>query len=190
MKFLSIKEAVLNYKTSRATITRFAKKHQQTKNVKKENGKYFILDSFLDTHFLKMTTQNTQILKMSNSQNQSSKTEKNGDLENEKIKSELVTILKSENEFLKNEIGNKQKTIDTLLERQFEQNTIIQTLQGRIDGIGNKIDNSVMLLSEKVKENKNVPSGLEKQNDNGFTIASAIMILLLVLAIVVFLTVK
>ena len=34
MKFLSIKEAVLNYKTSRATITRFAKKHQQTKRIK------------------------------------------------------------------------------------------------------------------------------------------------------------
>ena len=99
-------------------------------------------------------------------------------------------MLKSENEFLKNEIGNKQKTIDTLLERQFEQNTIIQTLQSRIDGIGNKIDNSVMLLSEKVKENKNVPPEPEKQNDNGFTIASAVMILLLVLMIIVFLTVK
>lgn len=111
--------------------------------------------------------------------------------EKEKIGSELAQTLKSENEFLKTEIGNKQRTIDTLLERQFEQNTIIQTLQSRIDGIGNKIDNSVLLLSEKVKENKQVAPGplQEKGNDNGFTIASSVMIILLVIMIIVFLIV-
>ena len=167
------------------TITRFARAHQKTKQVKKEKGRFLISDSLLAANFEK--EEKHAPVEIQNF-NQAEPKAKN--LESEQIGSELVTMLKSENEFLKNEIGNKQKTIDTLLERQFEQNTIIQTLQSRIDGIGNKIDNSVMLLSEKVKENKNVPPEPEKQNDNGFTIASAVMILLLVLMIIVFLTVK
>ncbi len=210
MKFLSIKEAVQNYKTSRATITRLAKKHEQTENVKKEKGKYFILDSFLNTHFLKMSNSNTQLLKTSNSdksQKQFSKGKKENDLESGKIGSELVNSLKSQNEFLQSQIISKDvqlskmdsqlvekdNQINKLLQRQYEQNSIIQTMQNRFESLQNGIDNGVKILSENVKEQKPVTYTVtenEKGNDNGFTIASAVMIILLVLMIVIYLTVK
>jgi len=180
MKFLSIKDALQKYEVTQTTLTRFARTHQKTKNVKKENRKYFILDSFLASHF-QVVANHLDSLTIQTS-NQSEKKESSTK------EKELVTALKSENEFLKSQIAKKDSQIDKLLERQFEQNTIIQTLQNRFEGMERKIDNSVLLVSEKVKENKNVVH--DKQNDNGFTIASAVMIILLVVMIIVYLTVK
>lgn len=190
MKFLSIKQALQKYEVSQTTLTRFARTHQKTENVKKENRKYFILDSFLASHF-QLVDNHLDSLTIQTS-NQSEQKKESSTKEKEL---ELVTILKSQNEFLQNQIIEKDKQlndksnqIDKLLQRQFEQNTIIQTLQNRFEGMERKIDNSVLLVSEKVKENKNVVH--DKQNDNGFTIASAVMIILLVVMIIVYLTVK
>jgi hypothetical protein len=170
--FLTIKQASTKYSVSASTITRFARKNEHTKFVSKENGKYLISDSLLKTSFEKAENHAPVETKTENS--------------NEKV----INFLQSQNEFLQSQIIEKDSQIQNLLQRQFEQNTIIQTLQNRFEGIGNKIDSSVLLLSEKVKENKEVAPEPEKQNDNGFTIASAVMILLLVLMIIVYLTVK
>lgn len=177
-EFLSIKKATEKYKASSSTITRFARQNSKTKFVKKENGKFLVSDSLLKAKFEKVESHDDLRIQTSN---QSEPLPKN--------ENELVTALKSENDFLRSQITSKDSQIDKLLQRQYEQNTIIQTLQSRIDSIGNKIDSSVLLLSEKIKENKNAP-GPTKENDNGFTIASSVMIILLVLAIIVFLTVK
>lgn len=149
-EFLSIKKASEKYKASSSTITRFARQNQKTKFVKKENGKFLISDSLLKTNFEKVETHDD--LQIQTSNNQSEPVPKN----------ELVTALKSENDFLRSQITSKDSQIDKLLQRQYEQNTIIQTLQSRIDSIGNKIDSSVLLLSEKVKENKNTPDQQKK----------------------------
>jgi hypothetical protein len=193
-EYLTIKEAAAKYKKGSSTITRFVREHQKTKFVKKEKGRFLVSDSLLSSNFEKVETHEHLEIQTSN------QSEPKKEIEKEKIGSELVHALKSENEFLRSQISKKDSQIDkkdsqieNLLQRQFEQNSIIQTMQNRFDLIGTKIDSSVLLLSEKVNENKPIPPGRndnEKGNDNGFTIASAIMIILLVVAIIVFLIMK
>ncbi|WP_338794310.1 hypothetical protein [Bernardetia sp. MNP-M8] len=184
--FLSIKQALEKYEASQTTLTRFARENQKTKNVKKEGGKFYILDSFLASHFQAV---NSHLVSQTISANSHSEEKKDS-----KKDLELVTILKTQNEFLQNQIKEKDKQlndkssqIDKLLQRQYEQNSIIQTMQNRFENLQNGIDNGVKMLSESVKEQKPVT---EKGNDNGFTIASAVMIILLVVMIIIYLTVK
>ena len=178
-EYLSIRQASEKYKISSSTITRLARQNENTNFVKKEKGKFLVSDFFLSTNFEKV-----EIKEVINHDEPKK--------ESKEIDNNLVSILQNQNEFLQNEITNKNKVIDTLLERQFEQNTIIQTMQNRFDGIGNKIDSSVLLLSDKVKENKTVrPGTIQNESSNfGYTVASSVMIILLVLAIIVFLSVK
>lgn len=186
MKFLSIKDALQKYEVTQTTLTRFARTHQKTKNVKKENRKYFILDSFLASHFQTMDSHLDSLTIQTSNQSEPKK-ESSKELE-------IVTILKSQNEFLQNQIIEKDSQINKLLQRQSEQNIIIQTLQNRFEVLQNGIDNGVKMLSESMKENKEVPPGRnDKQNDNsnyGYTLASSVMIILLVIMIVIYLTVK
>ena len=135
-----------------------------------------------------MSNSNAQILKMSSSQKKSSKKKKT---EKDIKDVNLVKILREQLSTKDVQLREKDKQIDKLLQRQSEQNIIIQTLNNKIEGLSNKVESSVPLLIEAVKENKPVaPVPQEKSNDNGFTIASAIMIILLVVMIVIYLTVK
>lgn len=184
-EYLSIRQASEKYKMSSSTLTRFARSNENTNFVKKEKGRFLILDSLLSSNFEKVEK---EILITDNRHDEPN--QKTEIKENDNIL--MVSQLQKENEFLRMEIGNKNKTIDTLLQRQLESNTIIQTLQNRFESIGTKIDNSVLLLSEKVKENRPVTSTIkEKDTSNfGYTVASSVMIILLVLAIIIFLTIK
>jgi hypothetical protein len=169
MKFLTIKEALQEYEVSQTTLTRFARTHEKSKEVKKENRKFSISDSLLASHFQKRNSHlASQTIQISHSEEKESDT--------------VANILKSQNEFLQSQIVEKDSQINKLLQRQSEQNIIIQTLQNRMDLIGTKIDDSVLLLAEKVS--KTPPS---EDKDNGFTIAAALMIILLVITIIIFL---
>ena len=145
-EYLTIKEAAKNYNVSSSTITRFARGHQKTKFVKKEKGRFLVSDSLLSSNFEKAEIHEPSEIQTSN---QSKENDNNL----------MVATLKSENEFLRSQSIEKDKQINTLLQRQFEQNSIIQTLQNRIENIGTKIDNSVLLISNKVKENKDRNKG-------------------------------
>ncbi len=184
MKFLSIKQALQKYEVSQTTLTRFARTHQNSKEVKKENRKFFISDSLLASHFQVMDNHLDSLTIQTSNQSEPKK-------ENSK-ELELITVLKTQNEFLQSQIVEKDSQINKLLQRQSEQNIIIQTLQNNFDGMERKIDSSTNLLSEKVTQKNEVGpnNGMEKGNDNGFTIAASIMIILLVVAIIVFMTVK
>jgi len=121
--FLSIKQALEKYEASQTTLTRFARENQKTKNVKKEGGKFYILDSFLASHFQAV---NSHLVSQTISANSHSEEKKDS-----KKDLELVTILKTQNEFLQNQIKEKDKQlndkssqIDKLLQRQYEQNSI------------------------------------------------------------------
>ncbi len=211
MKFLSIKDALQKYEVTQTTLTRFARTHQKTKNVKKENRKYFILDSFLASHFQVVASHLDSLTIHTSNQSEpkkeSSTNEKDKNLESGKIGSELVNSLKSQNEFLQSQIISKDvqlskmdsqlvekdNQINKLLQRQYEQNSIIQTMQNRFDLVGKQIDTSTLLISEKVTQKNEVIPGIsqtEKGNDNGFTIASAILILLAVALLVLFVAYK
>lgn len=193
MEYLPISKAVEIYKISKTSLTRLANKNINSVSVKKENGMFLISVELLDEKYEKRvsslaketehTTEHVRTISRTRANTSEPKKDTN--------ENEVVNLLKSENEFLKKEVGNKQKTIDTLLQRQSEQNIIIQTLNNKIETLSNKVESSVPLLIEAVKENKPVtPVPADKSNDNGFTIASAIMIILLVVMIVVYLTVK
>lgn len=189
MKFLSIKEAQDQYDTSRTTLTRLANKHKATKDVEVRKRKFYISTTLLDKHFPQSThsdntdIQSTQMSTQNNhTQNASSKTENR---ENTKDV-DLVKFLQDQITEKDVQLREKDKQIDKLLQRQSEQNIIIQTMQNRFEGLQNGIDNGVKLLSEKTKETNRS----HKSTDNGFTIASAILILLAVALLVVFLIYK
>jgi hypothetical protein len=174
-EYLTISEASKKYKKSSSTITRFVRSNKQTKFVKEEKGKYLVSDAFLATNFKKVETHAPVEIQTSNQSKENDNS--------------LVNTLKSENEFLRSQSIEKDKQINTLLQRQFEQNSIIQTLQNRIESIGTKIDNSVLLISDKVKENKPVASNNIDNSNYGYTLASSVMIILLVIMIIIFLIV-
>lgn len=184
--FLTIKEASQKYEVSVSTITRLARQSSKTKFVRKEKGKYLVSDSFLSTNYEKAESKSSVVTPTP--------------LQKENGKNfEVESILKTENEYLKSQIDKKDsqilekdRQINKLLQRQFEQNTIIQTMQNKIETLSSRIDNGVKMLSESVKENK-TPPPIQTSNDNsnfGFTIATAVMIILLVVMIIVYLTVK
>ncbi|WP_445956645.1 hypothetical protein [Yeosuana sp.] len=205
MEYLPISEASKIYKTSKTALTRLANKNINSKHIKKENKMFLISVELLESKYEKRVSSSekenrTRVNTKPNTHepqkesigiqtsNQSEPLPKND--------TELVTILKTQNEFLQSQIIEKDKQlhdkssqIDKLLQRQYEQNSIIQTMQNRFESIGQQIDTSTLLLSEKLKENKSLP-GSAKENDNGFTVAAAVMILLLVVMIIVYLTVK
>jgi hypothetical protein len=172
-EFLSIKQASKKYKVSASTITRFVREHQKTKFAKKEKGKFLILDSLLNANFEKVENK-----ELTNQDNQDKPKKESDNL--------IVDTLKSENEFLRSQLVGKDKQIDTLLQRQLESNTIIQTLQSNLS---TKIDNSLPLLVGAVKESKQVAPSTNTDNFN-FTVWAALLVLLLVVAIIIFLTVK
>jgi hypothetical protein len=179
-EYLTISEASKKYKKSSSTITRFARQNEKSNFVKKEKGKYLVSDAFLAANFKKVENHAPVEIQTSN-QNEKKEIDKFG--------SEFINSLKSENEFLRSQSIEKDKQINTLLQRQFEQNSIIQTLQNRIESIGTKIDNSVLLISDKVKENKPVASNNIDNSNYGYTLASSVMIILLVIMIIIFLIV-
>ena len=189
MKFLSIKEAQDQYDTSRTTLTRLANKHKTTKDVEVRKRKFYISTTLLDKHFPQSThsdnmdIQSTQMSNQNNhAQNQSSKTENRETTKDV----DLVKFLQDQITEKDVQLKEKDNQINKLLQRQSEQNIIIQTMQNRFEGLQNGIDNGVKLLSEKTKETNHSHKG----TDNGFTIASAILILLAVALLVVFLIYK
>ncbi len=207
MEYLPISKSVKIYKTSKTALTRLANKNIDTKNIRKENSMFLISVELLESKYEKRVSSSakenrTRVNTEPNTtepQKESIGIQTSTEPKKEKENSnELVTALKSQNEFLQSQIIEKDKQlndkssqIDKLLQRQYEQNSIIQTLQNRFDGMERKIDTSTLLLSEKVSQKKEVaPGQTDQKNDNGFTIASAVMIILLVVAIIVFLTVK
>lgn len=212
MEYLPISEATKIYKISKTALTRLANKNINDKHIKKENKMFLVSVELLESKYKKRVSSPVKeseaqaehvtehVRTIDRTRANTSEPKKENENQNEKIGLELVNSLKSQNEFLQNQIivkdvqlDKKDSQIENLLQRQFEQNSIIQTMQNRFEGLQNGIDNGVKMLSESVKENKPISLGRnesEKGNDNGFTIASAIMIMLLVLAIIVFLTVK
>ena len=175
--FLQISKAIEIFDTSYSSIQRLCRKEKSTKRVKKRSNKYVIQYSLLKEHFdlleKEPTTRPPKIDKPNNTA---------GSVGAVGVDNRLVDSLTIQIDYLKSQINSKDSQIDKLLQRQSEQNIIIQTLQ---TSLSNKIDSSVPLLVDSIKEVRTVPTP-PAENDNGFTIASAVLILLLVALLILF----
>jgi len=100
-EYLTIIQASNKYDRSYSTITRFARENKKSKFVKIEKRKFLISDAFLAITFQTQPVPKKDNTVLSNLEN----------------KSELLFFLKSENDFLKNQIAKKDNQIDKLLEK-------------------------------------------------------------------------
>jgi len=177
--FLQISKAIEIFNTSYSSIQRLCRKEKMSKRVKKKSNKYVIQYSLLIEHFdLKASEKEPTTPRPKIDEPKQTAGAGSDD--------KLVDTLNSQIDFLTSQINSKDSQIDKLLQRQFEQNTIIQTLQ---TSLSNKIDSSVPLLIDSIKEVRTPAPATPPapaENDNGFTIASAVLILLTVLLLILF----
>lgn len=187
--FLQISKAIEIFDTSYSSVQRLCRKEKAGKRVKKVKNKYVIAYSLLSEHFELKDTTKERTPPAKEEERKISLSAGNGRENEEESQKLLINSLNSQIDYLKSQITSKDSQIDKLLQRQSEQNIIIQTLQ---TSLSNKIDSSVPLLVDAMKENKPVAPAPapQKENDNGFTLAASIMIVLLVVMIIVYLTVK
>ncbi|WP_338770423.1 hypothetical protein WAF17_22595 (plasmid) [Bernardetia sp. ABR2-2B] len=183
-EFLQISKAIEIFDTSYSSVQRLCRKEKAGKRVKKKSNKYIIQYSLLKEHFkLKESTKvrTPPHVEKAEPNNMAGSLSAAGAAGSD---DRLIDSLNSQIDFLTSQINSKDSQIDKLLQRQSEQNIIIQTLQ---TSLSNKIDSSVPLLVDSIKEVRTVPAPPPAQNnDNGFTVAAAILILLTILLIVLF----
>jgi predicted RNase H-like nuclease (RuvC/YqgF family) len=109
---INLKEAVNLTGKGLTTITRLARKYQNTKHVKKEGGQYYISKEWLTKIYPPVNHNNNVV----NQGNESRTLE---------AKNETISILKSQ-------LEQKDRQINELTERIRENNIIIQNLQSRL----------------------------------------------------------
>lgn len=178
--FLSISKAIEIFDTSYSSVQRLCRKEKNSKRVKKKSNKYIIQYSLLSEHFKLLERPQKQGTSKQGTPTHVEKDEPN--LDSQKV---FIESLNSQIDFLKIQMTNKDNQIDKLLQRQSEQNIIIQTLQ---TSLSNKIDSSVPLLVDTMKETRPHTTPTPPNNDNGFTIAAAVLILLTVALLILFVT--
>lgn len=109
MNYISVSEAVQKTGKSQPTISRFCRKHEKTKHIKKEDGKYLIDESFLFMNYSGIFNEQ----EVNNSQ--SDKVD---------YKDKLIDQLEGENRYLRSMISTKDDRI-----RELHQIVYTQTKQ-------------------------------------------------------------
>ncbi|MFO7830168.1 MAG: hypothetical protein R6V23_16215 [Bacteroidales bacterium] len=151
-QFITLPKAAQLTGKSLPTITRLARKYQNTKHVKKEGKKYLVSSQLINQNY-SVTNQNDYLT------NQNNQEKETGTLE---AKNETISLLKSE-------LEQKNRQINDLTERIRENNIIIQNLQNRLQipesfSETNEVTESHPESSGQKKDYKSVIIELYKQN--------------------------
>lgn len=146
---INLKEAANLTGKGLTTITRLARKYQNTKHVKKEGGQYYISKEWL-TKFYPVVNHDDNVV---NQGNESRTLD---------AKNETISVLKSE-------LEQKNRQINELTERIRESNIIIQNLQSRLQipesfTESNEIYESHPEPQEPKKDHKTVIIDLHKKS--------------------------
>ncbi len=150
-QMISLKEAASLTGKGLTTITRLARKYQNTKHVKKEGGQYLISKELVN-QFYPMVNQNGEVV------NQDNQDKEPGILE---AKNETIS-------FLKSELEQKNRQINELTERIRENNIILQNLQNRLQlpesfTESNEITESHPEPQEQKKDHKSIIIDMHRQ---------------------------